>query len=48
MTGQTDIEHLHFNCLIPTDTENGLMSLAFEFVGDYKSTQLKKGDIIEK
>jgi murein DD-endopeptidase MepM/ murein hydrolase activator NlpD len=48
MTGQTDVEHLHFNCSIPTNSENGLMSVAFEFVGGYKSTELKKGDIIEK
>ncbi|MFC3812219.1 M23 family metallopeptidase [Lacihabitans lacunae] len=48
MTGQTDVEHLHFNCLIPTNNEDGLMSIAFEFVGGYKSTELKKGNIIEK
>ncbi|KPM32571.1 Peptidase M23 [Croceitalea dokdonensis DOKDO 023] len=48
MTGQTDVEHLHFNCLVPTNSENGLMSIAFEFVEGLKSTELKKGDIIEK
>lgn len=47
MTGQTDIEHLHFNCLVPSNTEDGLKSIAFEFIGGYKSTELKKGDVIK-
>ncbi len=48
MTGQTDVEHLHFNCLIPINSEDGLISIPFEFVGGYKSTELKKEDLIEK
>ena len=48
MTGQPDVGHLHFNCLIPTNSKDGLMSIPFEFVGGYKSTELNKGDIIEK
>ncbi|WCM41656.1 M23 family metallopeptidase [Flavobacterium sp. CBA20B-1] len=48
MTGQTDIEHLHFNCLVPTNSEDGLKSIEFDFVGGYKSIELKKGDILEK
>lgn len=48
MTGQTDVEHLHFNCSIPINSENGLMSIPFEFVEGHKSTELKKGIIIEK
>lgn len=47
-TGQTGIEHLHFNCLIPTNSEDGLISIPFKFVGGYKSTELKKGDVIGK
>ena len=48
MTGQTDIEHLHFNCLVPTHSNKGLISIPFEFIGGYKSTELKKGDLIKK
>lgn len=48
MTGQTDIEHLHFNCLVPIDSEDGLKSIPYEFIGGYKSTELKKGDLIKK
>ena len=48
MTGQTDIEHLHFNCLVPTHSNKGLISIPFEFIGGYKSTELKKGDLIRK
>ena len=48
MTGQTDTEHLHFNCLVPTNSEAGLKSIAFEFLEGYKSTELKKGDLIIK
>ena len=47
MTGQTDIEHLHFNCLVPANNKDGLKSIAFEFIGGYKSTELKKGDLIK-
>lgn len=47
MSGQTDIEHLHFNCLIPTNSDDGLKSIPFEFIGNYKSTTLKKGLLIE-
>lgn len=48
MTGQTDTEHLHFSCLVPTNKEDGLKSIAFEFIGSYQSTELKKGDLIKK
>lgn len=43
-TGQTNIEHLHFNCLIPTNNNDGLKSVPFEFIGGYKSQELKQGD----
>jgi hypothetical protein len=47
-TGQTNIEHLHFNCLIPTHSNDGLESVPFEFIGGYKSQELKKGDNLKK
>ena len=47
-TGQTDIEHLHFNCLIPINNNDGLKSIPFEFVEGYKSESLKKSDIVKK
>lgn len=48
MTGQTDIEHLHFNCLIPVHTENGLKSVPCVFKEGYVSEELKEGDMVEK
>lgn len=48
MTGNTDTPHLHFNCLTPTESENGLKSIPFQFIEGYKSTDLKKGDITKK
>ncbi|WP_405211733.1 M23 family metallopeptidase [Dokdonia sp. Asnod2-E02] len=47
-TGQTDIEHLHFNCLIPVNSNDGLKSIPFEFIEGYKSKNLKKNDIVRK
>lgn len=46
-TGQTDIEHLHFNCLIPTTDKDGLKSIPFEFKVGYKSEDLKRNDLIK-
>ncbi len=48
MTGQTDTEHIHFNCLVPINNNDGLKSVPFEFIEGYKSTELTKGDLIEK
>jgi len=48
MTGQTDTEHIHFNCLVPINNNDGLKSVPFEFIEGYKSTELSKGDLIEK
>ena len=48
LTGQTDIEHLHFNCLIPTNTEGGLKSVPTQFIEGYKGTDLKKNDRVKK
>ena len=48
-TGQTNIEHLHFNCLIPVnDNGNGMKSIPIEFIEGYKSVDLKKGDVTQK
>ncbi len=47
-TGQTDIEHLHFNCLIPANNNDGLKSIPFEFVEGFKSEDLKKNNVVKK
>lgn len=48
-TGQTNIEHLHFNCLVPiNDNIDGLKSVPVEFIEGYKSIDLKKNDIVKK
>ncbi|NEM97370.1 M23 family metallopeptidase [Pontibacter burrus] len=46
-TGQTNAPHLHFNCLVPANTNDGLKSVPFEFLGGYKSQELKNGDYLE-
>jgi len=48
ITGQTDTEHIHFNCLVPINNNDGLKSVPFEFIEGFKSTELTKGDLIEK
>lgn len=47
-TGQTDIEHLHFSCLIPENNNDGLKSIPFEFKEGYKSQELNKYDLVKK
>lgn len=47
-TGHSTIEHLHFNCLIPADNNDGLKSIPIEFINGQKSIDLKKGDIVKK
>lgn len=47
MTGQTDTAHIHFNCLVPINSNDGLKSVPFEFIEGYKSTELTRGDLIE-
>lgn len=47
-TGQTNMEHLHFNCLVPVQSQAGLESIPFEFVEGYISTAIKKGDVLKK
>lgn len=48
MTGWTNVEHLHFNCLIPVNNNQGLESIPYEFVGGFQSEGLKEGDIVTK
>ncbi len=48
-TGQTDIEHLHFSCLIPANNDDDEMkSIPIEFIEGYQSVDLKKNDIVKK
>lgn len=47
-TGQTDIEHLHFNCLVPSNDNKGLKSIPYEFIEGYKSEELKRNDMVVK
>lgn len=47
-TGQSTIEHLHFNVLVPENSENGLRSVPIEFVGGTNGTDLKKGDVVRR
>ena len=46
-TGQSTTEHLHFNCLIPTDRSDGLKSIPIEFSNGYKGVALKRGDKVK-
>jgi murein DD-endopeptidase MepM/ murein hydrolase activator NlpD len=47
-TGKSTREHLHFNCLIPVNSEDGLKSVPITFVGGIKGINLKKGDVLKK
>lgn len=47
-TGQTDIEHLHFNSLIPIQGSSELKSIPVVFKEGYKGTALRKNDIVRK
>lgn len=46
MTGQTNIEHLHFNCLVPEYSEHGLKSVPVVFEGGLEGVLMKRGDRI--
>nr|WP_253931289.1 M23 family metallopeptidase [Lewinella sp. W8] len=46
MTGLTNVEHLHFNCLKPVHSEDGLISIPVDSLGQYKTDNLKRGQII--
>lgn len=45
-TGRTDIEHLHFNVLIPN--KDGMESTEIEFLEGYLGVNLKRGDSVKK
>jgi len=45
-TGQTDVEHLHFNVLKPNNS--GMESMQIEFQEGYKGVDLRKGDWVQK
>lgn len=47
-TGQSTREHLHFSCLIPVNTEDGLKSIPITFVNGQKGIELKNGDKVKK
>ncbi len=47
MTGYTTIEHLHFNCLKPIHSQDGLISFRIDSIGNYKVSELKRNQIIE-
>lgn len=47
-TGFTDVEHLHFCALVPTDGQYGLNSVKTTFIEGYEGEQLRKGDRVKK
>jgi len=46
MTGQTNIEHLHFNCLKPIYSQDGLISIPLDSIGEYRISEMKRNDLI--
>lgn len=46
MTGRTNIEHLHFNCLKPVHSEDGLISIPIDSIGRYKVSNLKRNEVL--
>ena len=48
MTGQTNIAHLHFNCLKPVDNDQGLMSSPYSFKDGRSSENFKAGDLVKR
>ncbi len=47
-TGFTDVEHLHFNALAPTDALYGLNSVKIAFMEGYVGEKLRKGNSVKK
>lgn len=45
-TGFSFSEHLHFNCLVPVNNNNGLKSIPIIFSNGVKGIELKRGDIL--
>lgn len=46
MTGQTSGEHLHFNCLRPSNSDDGLISFPIDSIGPYKISELKRYQLV--
>lgn len=46
MTGYTNIEHLHFNCLKPVNSQDGLISIQIDSIGEYLHSDLKRNVLI--
>lgn len=46
-TGQTNIPHLHFNCLEAEHSSAGLRSFPLDSIGKYKISTLKRGHLIQ-
>lgn len=47
ITGQTNVEHLHFNCLKPIHSDDGLVSISIDSIASYKVSALKRSDLIQ-
>lgn len=47
-TGWTNIEHLHFNVLVPADSADGLKGIPIFFEEGYNGLFLKNGDSVKK
>lgn len=47
MTGYTNIEHLHFNCLKPIHSQDGLISIPIDSIGNYKVSELKRNQMVK-
>jgi murein DD-endopeptidase MepM/ murein hydrolase activator NlpD len=47
MTGQTNVQHLHFNYLIPAETIDGIQSTPFVLFDGTKSTSLRRGNMVK-
>jgi murein DD-endopeptidase MepM/ murein hydrolase activator NlpD len=45
-TGYSNKEHLHFNCLVPVNNNEGLKSIPITFSNGVKGIELKIGDVL--
>ncbi len=48
LTGQTTVEHLHFNCLVPVNSPDGIKSIPVTFKEGFTGYSLKKNDRVTK
>ncbi len=46
ITGFTNIEHLHFNCLEPIHSQDGLVSIPIDSIGQYRVSEMKRNQMI--